>query len=198
MLTIYLLRHGETDFNAQNNRYCGRTDIPVNAKGRAQAEAVRRQLEGVNFTGVYSSPLLRAYETAQIVSGREVTKDDRLIEVDFGLWEGKTREQFTEEYPDSWEKWSANPSANRAGVNGETGQEIVNRVDAFFEELLSTHREGTFLVVAHNGVNRLFMAHKLGMPLANYRRIVQQNSSVTRFTLSNDEGFTLELLNSKL
>ncbi|MBX2953122.1 MAG: histidine phosphatase family protein [Leadbetterella sp.] len=198
MLTIYLLRHGETDFNAQNNRYCGRTDIPVNAKGRAQAEAVRRQLEGVNFTGVYSSPLLRAYKTAQIVSGREVTKDKRLIEVDFGLWEGKTRKQFIEEHPDSWEKWSADPSTNRAGVNGETGQEIVSRVDAFFEELLGTHQEGTFLVVAHNGVNRLFMAHKLGMPLANYRRIVQQNSSVTRFTLSNDEGFTLELLNSKL
>ncbi|WP_367914787.1 histidine phosphatase family protein [Leadbetterella sp. DM7] len=198
MLTIYLLRHGETDFNAQNNRYCGRTDIPVNAKGRAQAEAVRRQLEGVTFMGVYSSPLLRAYETAQIVSGRKVTKDDRLIEVDFGLWEGKTREQFTKEHPDSWEKWSADPSTNRAGVNGETGQEVVTRVDAFFEELLGTHREGTFLVVAHNGVNRLFMAHKLGMPLANYRRIVQQNSSVTRFTLSHDEGFTLELLNSKL
>ena len=198
MLTIYLLRHGETDFNAQNNRYCGRTDIPVNAKGRAQAEAVRGQLEGLTFTGVYASPLLRAYETAQIVSGREVTKDDRLIEVDFGLWEGKTREQFTEEHPGSWEKWSTDPSANRAGVNGETGQEIVSRVDAFFEELLATHREGTFLVVAHNGVNRLFMAHKLGMPLANYRRIVQQNSSITRFTLSNDEGFTLELLNSKL
>jgi len=198
MLTIYLLRHGETDFNAQNNCYCGRTDIPVNEKGRAQAEAVRRQLEGVTFTGVYSSPLLRAYETAQIVSGREVTKDNRLIEVDFGLWEGKTREQFIEEHPGSWEKWNADPSANRAGVNGETGQEIVARVDAFFEELLGTHREGTFLVVAHNGVNRLFMAHKLGMPLTNYRRIVQQNSSVTRFTLSNDEGFTLELLNAKL
>lgn len=198
MLTIYLLRHGETDFNSQNNRYCGRTDIPVNAKGRSQAEAVRRQLEGVTFTGVFSSPLLRAYETAQIVSRREVTKDDRLIEVDFGLWEGKTRGQFIEEHRGSWEKWSADPSANRAGINGETGQEIVHRVDAFFEELLNTYREGTFLVVAHNGVNRLFMAHKLGMPLANYRRIVQQNSSVTRFTISREEGFMLELLNSKL
>lgn len=198
MLTIYLLRHGETDFNAQNNRYCGRTDIPVNAKGRAQAETVRRQLEGVTFTGVFSSPLLRAYETAQVVSGREVTKDDRLIEVDFGLWEGKTREQFMEEHPGSWEKWSADPRVNRAGINGENAMEVVSRVDAFFEELLSTYSEGTFLVVAHNGVNRLFMAHKLGMPLANYRRIVQQNSSVTRFTLSREEGFTLELLNSKM
>lgn len=198
MLTIYLLRHGETDFNAQNNRYCGRTDIPVNAKGRSQAEAVRRQLEGVMFTGVFSSPLQRAYETAQIVSGREVTKDDRLIEVDFGLWEGKTREQFMEEHPDSWEKWSADPRVNRAGINGENAMEVVSRVDSFFEDLLTNYREGTYLVVAHNGVNRLFMAHKLGMPLANYRRIVQQNSSVTRFTLSREDGFMLELLNSKL
>lgn len=198
MLTVYLLRHGETDFNAQNNRYCGRTDIPVNSKGRSQADAVRRQLEGVTFTGVFSSPLQRAYETAQIVSGREVTKDDRLIEVDFGLWEGKTRKQFMEEHPGSWEKWSADPRVNRAGINGENAMEVVSRVDSFFEELLTNYREGTFLVVAHNGVNRLFMAHKLGMPLANYRRIVQQNSSVTRFTLSREDGFMLELLNSKL
>src|SRR5690606_29420516 len=112
--------------------------------------------------------------------------------------EGKSREQFREDHPGSWEKWSADPRVNRAGINGENAMEVVSRVDAFFEELLAAHKEGTFLVVAHNGVNRLFMAHKLGMPLANYRSIVEQNSSVTRFTLSREEGFTLELLNSKL
>ncbi len=56
MLKVYLLRHGQTAWNADNNRYCGRTDIPLTAKGIAQAEAVREQLQGIAFDGVYSSP----------------------------------------------------------------------------------------------------------------------------------------------
>jgi alpha-ribazole phosphatase/probable phosphoglycerate mutase len=54
------------------------------------------------------------------------------------------------------------------------------------------------MVVAHNGINRLYLAHKLGMPLKNYRQLVQENSSITRFTLDQDGTLTLELLNSKL
>ena len=59
MLTVFLLRHGETAWNADNNRYCGRTDIPLTAKGIKQAEAVAIQLKGIQLDGVYSSPLQR-------------------------------------------------------------------------------------------------------------------------------------------
>ena len=198
MLTIYLLLHGETSWNADDNRYCGRTDIPLTPKGVTQGEEVRKQLEGIKLSNVYSSPLQRAFSTACIASGREAIKEDRLIEADFGSWEKKTRAEFIEENESLWLNWMSDPGTYRAGGTGETGMEIVTRVDNFFESLLQTYNEGNFMVVAHNGVNRLYMAYKLGMPLRNYRQLVQQNSSITCFTLDRNGTLTLELLNSKL
>lgn len=198
LLNVYLLRHGETTWNADNNRYCGRTDIGLTEKGMQQAAAVKEQLKSITFDGVFSSPLQRAYTTAQIVSGREVTKDDRLIEADFGLWEGKTREEFILENKDSWINWINDPGDAKAGVTGETGKEIVKRVDGFFMELIQHHRTGNVLVVAHNGVNRLYMAYKLGMPMKNYRQLIQLNSAITQFTLDENGHFVLLYLNSKL
>ncbi|HVU54847.1 MAG TPA: histidine phosphatase family protein, partial [Puia sp.] len=93
MLTVYFLRHGETPFNVDGNRYCGRTDAPLTERGQGQARLVSEQLRGVKLDGVYSSPLQRAFLTARMAGGgREVVKDERLIEVDFGKWEGLRRE----------------------------------------------------------------------------------------------------------
>ncbi len=198
MLTIYLLRHGETAWNADNNRYCGRTDIPLTAKGIGQAEEVKRQLEDIEFVNIYSSPLDRAYRTACIASGREVIKDERLIEADFGTWETKTKEEFIAENESLWLNWMKDPASHRAGGTGETGVEIVSRVEAFFSSLQQNFKNGNIMVVAHNGINRLYLAYKLGMPLKNYRQLVQQNSSLTSFTLDENGILTLQLLNSKL
>ena len=90
MLNVYLLRHGETAYNADGNRYCGRTDICLTSKGLKQAEAAFNQLKGISPDAVYSSPLERARHTASIAAGgKPVETDHRLIEVDFGSWEGK-------------------------------------------------------------------------------------------------------------
>lgn len=198
MLKIYLLRHGQTSWNADNNRYCGRTDIPLTEKGLSQAEEVKWQLEGIEFTAVYSSPLQRAYTTAGIASGKAVTKDDRLIEADFGDWEKKTKEEFIAENESLWLNWMKDPATHRAGGTGETGAEIVARVDDFFKSIQHKYSSGNVMVVAHNGINRLYLAHKLGMPLKNYRQLVQENSSITCFELDKNRTLTLELLNSKL
>lgn len=198
MLKIFLLRHGETAYNADNNRYCGRTDIPLTEKGIRQAEEVKRQLEGIEFADVFSSPLQRAFTTACLASGKDAIKDGRLIEADFGSWEAKTREEFIAENELLWLNWMNDPATHRAGGTGETGAEIVARVDDFFHSLQQNYPAGNIMVVAHNGINRLYMAHKLGMPLRNYRQLVQQNSSITCFTLDKDGTLTLELLNSKL
>lgn len=197
MLNVFLLRHGQTAWNEDNNRYCGRTDIPLTEKGIRQAETVRDQLKDIVFKGVYSSPLERAFRTASIATGAPVTKDSRLIEADFGNWERKTKEEFIAEDPALWNNWMTDPGVHRAGGTGETGMEIVTRVDDFFRELLLWHNSGNVLVAAHNGVNRLYLAYKLGMPLKNYRMLVQDNASVTVFTLSSKGEFTLQHLNSK-
>jgi broad specificity phosphatase PhoE len=199
MLNIYLLRHGETAWNADGNRYCGRTDLPLTKKGIQQAELVYDQLKNYTFDAVYSSPLQRAYTTAKIASGeKDVIKDDRLIEADFGQWEGKPKEQFIPENRELWNNWKRDPTTTKAGGTGETALQVIERVDNFFLSLLSKFNSGNILVVAHNGVNRFYLSYKLGMNVKNYQRIVQENSSVTLFTLDEQGEFTLRLLNSRL
>lgn len=198
MLTVYLLRHGETLWNADGNRYCGATDIGLTEKGIRQADQAAAALKGVSLDAIYSSPLQRALRTAQIASGvlnEEVIIDQRLIEANFGEWEGKTKEEFITENPDLWNAWCQAPDHTRAGGNGETAMDVVNRVENFFREIAGKHPSGTILVVAHNAVNRFYMAWKLGMPLKNYRKLVQENSAVTLFSLDTDGAFSLLKLN---
>ena len=200
MLNVYLLRHGETQWNADGNKYCGRTDIALTKKGISQAELVRDQLKHISFDAVYSSPLQRALTTAQIASGRiDVITDERLIEVNFGNWEGKTREEFIAEDASLWKNWCDNPSQSKAGGTGETALEVVKRVNDFYESVLKKHPSGNILSVGHNGINRLYLSYKLGMNLKDYRRIVQENSSITLFSLDvSTAEITLKLLNSSL
>ena len=198
MLLVYLLRHGETTYNAAGNRYCGLTDAPLTAKGLSQAEQVAGRLREVKLDGVYASPLQRSFRTAGIASGGSmpVLMDNRLIEVDFGTWEGKTREEFIAENPSLWEAWNNGPEQVKAGGTGDTGLDVVTRVDHFFREMYWKHAGGTILVTAHNGVNRLYLAHKLGMPLKYYRRLVQENSAVTLFELSEAGELSLLKMNA--
>lgn len=199
MLNVYLLRHGETKYNADGNRYCGRTDIDLTEKGIGQANLVNSQLKGMAFDAVYASPLKRALYTAEIASGaKTVQTDARLIEVDFGNWEGKTKEEFISENAALWEGWMNDPAVSKAGGTGESGSDVVARVDDFYQEMLRKYPSGNILVVGHNGINRLYLAHKLGMPLKHYRRIVQENSSITLFSLDENGELNLKLLNSKI
>jgi broad specificity phosphatase PhoE len=198
MLNVYLLRHGQTQWNADGNRYCGRTDIALTETGYRQAQAVGEQLKCVTFDAVYSSPLERAYVTAETSGGgKPVIRDQRLIEVDFGKWEGKTKEEFFAEDPETWERWVSDPLTARAGGSGEKGKEVIMRVDDFFNEKLHQPEYTNILVVGHNGTNRLYLAWKLGMEVKHYRRIYQENSSITMFSLADNGELTLKLLNSK-
>src|SRR5699024_2599454 len=128
MLKIYLLRHGETAWNADGNRYCGRTDLTLTEKGIRQAELVHKKLKEKSFDLVFSSPLKRAVKTTQIVSGRkDIETDQRLIEVDFGEWEGKSKTVFIPENKSLWEEWITDPTDVKAGGTGESAGEVVAR-----------------------------------------------------------------------
>lgn len=199
MLHVYLLRHGETAWNADGNRYCGRTDLPLTEKGVTQARTAATNLEGIVFDAAYSSPLRRSYDTALMAGGgMKVKQDSRLIEVDFGAWEGKTKEEFIPENESLWAHWNDAPETTRAGGTGETAMEVVRRVDSFYRGILKDHTSGNILVVGHNGINRLYLAFKLGMPLRNYRRFFLDNAAVSWFTLDQDGEIILKCLNGTL
>lgn len=190
MANIYLLRHGETEWNASGNRYCGLTNISLSDHGIKQAKAAAAYLKEIPFSAAYSSTLNRAYETANMIMdphGIHVCKDERIIELQFGLWEGKTKEQFISENPKAWEDWLKDPGSTRAGVSGENAMEVYQRSSAFFNEISKRHNNENVLVVAHNTVNRIFIAGSLGFPFQHYRRIHQDNTGITVFKIHHDE-----------
>ena len=103
MTELYLVRHGETDWNAAR-RIQGRTDIPLNATGREQARQAGELLARRRWHAVYTSPLGRAHETASIIAQRvgvgDVTDVDELVERDYGEAEGMSFEQIEALYPE--------------------------------------------------------------------------------------------------
>src|SRR5262245_713293 len=100
--TLVLVRHGQTDWNREE-RFQGQLDIPLNDAGRAQAETLKQHLGGICFDAAYSSPLRRAYETAEIIAGDlRVFTDARLTEIHHGSWQGKTRQDIADRWPEDW------------------------------------------------------------------------------------------------
>ncbi|WP_284639477.1 histidine phosphatase family protein [Paenibacillus silviterrae] len=199
MATFYLLRHGETLWNADRNRYSGRTDIPLSPRGEQQAEETAEGLEGLGFTAVYSSPLKRTLQTAEPLAIRSrlpIQQDERLIEIDFGQWEGVAAADIRERFASSWQAWTTDPGSTSAGETGETAAQVHARVLDFFTEKVKLHQgpNESVLVVTHDTLIRIFVAGMLGMPFRSYRRLRQNNAAVT-VILTSEDGFILKHLN---
>lgn len=160
-MKIYLLRHGETDWN-KSHRFQGRIDIPLNDYGRELAVLTRQRWPQVAFDRVYCSPLIRAVETAQIVlEGRPerdlITIDDRVIEFGFGDSEGKNIDIASQDPLDPMFNLLHRPEAYVPSGGGETFEQLVARAGAFLrDELLPLEAQGVgnVLVVAHGALNR--------------------------------------------
>jgi len=191
MTTFYLVRHGQSEWNAHDNKYCGLSDIGLSELGKKQALQAGEYLQNVDFDAAYSSTLSRAYDTARLIlQNREITvqQDARIVETDFGLWEGKKLEDFSKEYPDNWSHWLEDPYTTRAGLEGENGSEVYKRFRAFIDEKTEQHPNETILIVAHSLAIRFFVAGTLEIPFRNYRMIPQENTGITIYKNSDDDS----------
>jgi broad specificity phosphatase PhoE len=143
---LYLVRHGETDWNRQR-RIQGLTDIALNEAGREQARATGRRLATRRWDGVYASPLSRAFETAEIIAAElglpEPTPLDALVERNYGEAEGLDFAQVDRRWPE------------RGDVPGqETREEVVARVLPALRALAAQHPGESLVVVSHGGAIR--------------------------------------------
>ena len=193
---FYFLRHGETDWNAVG-RFCGRTGVPLSDAGRRQAQLLARRLQLMPVEALYSSPLVRALETARLVgqaTGREPVPDSRLVELSYGAWEGRTREECRSDFPAIYRAWEADP-ASVAPPEGESGEQVIKRVIPFLVEMTRKHAQGNVVVVCHRTVCRLLACHIMGVPLAQYRqRIPMENAALNIFE-AREEKWHLVTLN---
>ena len=139
---LILLRHGQTEINAQA-RLQGRIDLPLDDEGRRQARTVADHVRATWPTArVVSSPLLRARETAAAIGDHAV--DIRFIELDYGDWDGLAMSQVDRE---KWSQWRADPSFRPPA--GESLHELDQRVRPALEELVDEARTGDVVVVSH-------------------------------------------------
>jgi broad specificity phosphatase PhoE len=177
-VTIYVIRHGETDWNLQG-RIQGNTDNSLNAKGREQAAAVASQLANISVDHIYSSGLARAIQTAEAFKGRApITPQPMLNERSFGIYEGKVEKDVAKD-------WSPRlGSLNDDMEGGESLASIAKRVGQTTREIVERHPGGTIMIVAHGGVNPLVIGELIGLP---------PEKSIKEIRQSNDEVYKLEI-----
>ncbi len=171
-MTIFLARHGETEWN-RIGRWQGKTDIPLSEVGRAQALKLADSLRPRGITQIYASDLSRARETAEIIAAAlgiaRVNSDPRLRERGFGCFEGLTREECAERHAEAWQRYLADRRDTPA--DAEPQEEVVARVVAGLTALAeSADPSGHVLVVSHGAAIRSFIHTITGTappPLAN-------------------------------
>jgi probable phosphoglycerate mutase len=159
---ILLARHGETDWN-RIGRWQGHADPPLNDLGLRQAEELAERLAALELEAVYASDLRRATETARVIADRvglDVVEDAALREIDVGSWSGLTRAEVELRFPEGFARWQA----GEIGHDGETREELTERVVAAIERIARAHLETTVLVVTHGGAIRAVRRHVAGDP----------------------------------
>jgi len=171
------VRHGMTDWNREG-RFQGHLDIPLNSTGRQQALSLRRHLLKRTFDRIFTSPLQRAHETAQLIAGAvPIVPDWRIAEIHHGDWQGKTRMEIAAQWPDLWDRWEKEPlSVTPSG--GETPERVRQRV----EDFLRTVDGRTVLCISHGVVIqtvRTVLLHNH----AGENSVTPRNASIHTFSL---------------
>lgn len=197
-MILYLLRHGETDLNKQR-RIQGRSDIPINEKGRRLAEATAQGLKDVAFDLAFTSPLIRAKETAQLVlAGRDIPvyEEPRIQEIGFGEYEGLCCSEENYNIPDKdFLKFFTDPAHYQVPPKGESFWQVMERTGAFLSELVSNreYEDKTILISTHGCALKALLANVNHTPIDKFwGEGVHKNCAVTILKAENEKLSVLE------
>lgn len=169
-LTLYLLRHGETE-SSRTGGYCGRLDIDLSPIGHQMADDFAAAYRDHPWVGVYVSPMRRTRAMAEPLcnaAGLGMRLCDGLREIDYGQWEGKTPEQVSWNFHDDYLRWLADAGWN-SPTGGERGIDVGQRALAVLDGIGRDHVDGDVLVVSHKATIRILLCHLLGIDIGRYR-----------------------------
>jgi alpha-ribazole phosphatase len=179
---IYLIRHGETDWNV-NGRWQGQADIPLNEKGKIQALEVAGKLKNSMCGAIYSSDLIRARQTAEVISKTllisSIYYDSRLREIHQGLWEGLSIIEIREQYKVEFQRRQENPWLV-SPPGGETAQQVQERVTHLIDEIKSREAGKNVAVVTHGFVIAVILSHYQQIPVNRVWDLVPGNGDICR------------------
>lgn len=168
-MELYVVRHGKTIWN-DLRKLQGIADIQLNERGIADAKALGKSLMDTHFDAIYSSPLARAKKTAELIrNGRDIPIicDQRLIEINFGNYEGKIFEYLLENT--SFKAFFDDPEHYIPPENGESFPSVLERTKNFLTEVIEKQKEnGRYMVVAHGALNAALTSNLEKRPLSQY------------------------------
>jgi probable phosphoglycerate mutase len=178
---ILLIRHGETDWN-RIRRFQGRSDLPLNQKGKDQAHALALALKDESLTAIYSSPLIRTLETARLIKvfhpSIPLFEEEGLVEMNLGEFEGMEAQRWAAEYQDFRRIWQETP-ASVIMPGGESLQEVQTRAIGTLERITKLYpTESTLLLCSHNFVNLTMLCYALRVPLDRFREVRQETAAL--------------------
>jgi broad specificity phosphatase PhoE len=179
---LYLVRHGATEANERVPyilQGCG-IDLPLSEAGQKQAAAVAQLLQNYPIRHVYSSAMVRARQTGQLIAQAlqvELRTLEQIQECDVGEWEGLDWDTIHRKFPEAHDQFKANPEVH-PNFGGESYGDVLKRTRPVFRELLRQHAGESIAVVAHNVVNRVLLADLLGIGVHRAASIRQGNGCV--------------------
>ncbi|BDR60928.1 histidine phosphatase family protein [Lactobacillus xylocopicola] len=166
MLNVYIVRHGQTDTNKTDAINGSGTNLPLNQTGIKQAETLRDSFDTSKIDHVYASPLARAQETAEIVDqGRhQIIFDDRLKEMDYGNWDGKSIAEIHANYPQVFDELGYFTENYSEYSTGESYEHLGARLQDFWQDLVQKHVDESVMVVFHGTASRALVQKILQVP----------------------------------
>ena len=197
--TLLLVRHGATEANELRPYILqgDGLDGPLSATGRAQAAALADFLADVPLTAIYGSGMVRSMQTAEAVAGKhglEVSTAEGLREVNVGAWERMNWPDIEAKHPAEYAAFRANPG-HTPYLRGESYAAVLARAAPALDALLVKHAGERFAVVAHNVVNRAYLAALLGVPLDRACDLRQSNCGVNVITHAPGEAPRVQSVN---
>lgn len=191
-----LIRHGETEWN-KGDRFRGRSDIPLDEEGLAQAVKIAERLKDHKFAAIYTSPLPRAVQTAEplaVAHGLKIEETADLLDVDYGAWEGLSRDEIRARYPSLYETWVKIPGRVRF-PGGESLRQVRLRVEKLLSELCEEHLGETVALVSHRVTCHIILCVALGLPSDAIWRLRQDVACISEFE-ARDDSYIVWLVNS--
>ena len=185
MVELYVVRHGETDTNYEGRINGMSTDKPLNANGIKQVEELKAHIDINKFDEIYSSPMKRALQTAEILNQdvHEIHQDKRLYEADYGTWDGVKEDELEVKYPDAFdENHYLLANYTKYAKNAEEYDDVYARVEDFMDDMAKKGDE-KIMVVCHGFVSRSFM--KVATGATSISSIIQPNNAgVCKYKIS--------------
>ncbi|GAC1436232.1 MAG: histidine phosphatase family protein [Thermoanaerobaculia bacterium] len=186
---LYLIRHGATELSAED-RFAGAIDVLLSDAGCDQARRLGERLSSERICAVYSSPMKRTVNTAELIAAPhrlEVNRVGELREIAHGRWEGKSRDEVERDYQAEYERWEHDPYTF-APFGGESGLQVTARALPSLLQLVEKHEGMPFVVVSHKATIRLLLSSLLGFDPRKYRDRLDQSPAALNILDFKDLG----------